>query len=334
MYNTYIYIRLIMKLKIIKSLLIPTLGITLSATTISSLTSCTNNNEIKNYLIGGSTQLSDIEGKAGSDTKSWQLSLDGKVITDNVDWTIKDFFYEDKSIDGISINKGIVSWSGNIAADEYYFYVIATYDGLTIKSPLIRLNINPYILNGGSVQLNGTQGKAGSDNKSWQLSLDGKVITDNIDWAIKNIYGDPIDGISINNGIVSWSSNIAADEYYLNIVATYDGLEIISQQIRLVIIGYVLNGGSMLLNGTQGEAGSDNRSWKLSLDGKVITDNIDWTIKDFYEDKPIDGISINNGIVSWNDNIAAGDYFFYVIATYNEVVVKSPVIRLIIKSMF
>ena len=60
-----------MKLKIIKSLLIPTLGITLSATAISSLTSCTNNSEIKrNYLIGGSTQLNGIQGKAGSDNKS------------------------------------------------------------------------------------------------------------------------------------------------------------------------------------------------------------------------------------------------------------------------
>ena len=57
-----------MKLKIIKSLLIPTLGITLSATTISSLTSCTNNNEIKNYcLTGGSTLLKGIEGKGGLD---------------------------------------------------------------------------------------------------------------------------------------------------------------------------------------------------------------------------------------------------------------------------
>ena len=40
-----------MKLKIIKSLLIPALGITLSTTTISSLTSCTNNSEIKKYYL-------------------------------------------------------------------------------------------------------------------------------------------------------------------------------------------------------------------------------------------------------------------------------------------
>ena len=42
----------------------------------------------------------------------------------------------------MSINKGIVSWSDNIAADKYYFYVVATHDGLTTKSSLIHLVIS------------------------------------------------------------------------------------------------------------------------------------------------------------------------------------------------
>ena len=124
-------------------MLIPTLGITLSATAISSLTSCTNNSEIKrNYLIGGSTQLNGIQGKAGSDNKSWQLPIDESIITDNIDWAINDPF-DDKPIDGISIENGIVSWSDNIAAGVYYFFVIATYDGLHISSGgSITLNIS------------------------------------------------------------------------------------------------------------------------------------------------------------------------------------------------
>ena len=129
-------------MKKIKLSLITLFGITLSATTISSLTGCTNNNEIKNYyLTGGSTLLNGVYGIAGSDTKSWQLSLDEKIITDNIDWTIS-FPFADGP-DGMSINKGIVSWSDNIPIGEYYFFVIATYDGLHISSGgSITLNIS------------------------------------------------------------------------------------------------------------------------------------------------------------------------------------------------
>ncbi len=128
-----------MKLKIIRSLLIPTLGITLSAATISSLTSCTNNSEIKYYLRGGSVQLNGAYGNDWRDNNSWKLLLDGKQITQGITWKIEDIYKN--SIDGISINNGTVSWSGNIAAGEYYFYVIATYDGLKVKSPQIKLTI-------------------------------------------------------------------------------------------------------------------------------------------------------------------------------------------------
>ena len=134
------YIYLIMKLKIIKSLLIPTLGITLSATTISSLTSCTNNSEIKKYyLIGGSVQLNGAYGNDWRDNNSWKLLLDGKRITQGITWKIEDIYKN--SIDGISINNGTVSWSGNIAAGEYNFFVIATYDEWEIKSAKIKLTI-------------------------------------------------------------------------------------------------------------------------------------------------------------------------------------------------
>ncbi len=129
-----------MKLKIIKSLLIPMLGITLSTTTISSLTSCTNNNEIKNYyLTGGSTQLIGTQDLYGSDTESWQLSLDGKQITQGITWKIED--NNGGAINSISVNGGIVSWEANMNTGEYYFYVIATYDEMEIKSPLIKLKI-------------------------------------------------------------------------------------------------------------------------------------------------------------------------------------------------
>ena len=223
-----------MKLKIIKSLLIPTLGITLSTTTISSLTSCTNNNEIKNYLIGGSTQLSGIEGKAGLDNNQWKLYLNEKEVTNNITWKIED--NNSNVIDGISVDNGTVSWSNSIAAKDYYFYIIATHDGIKVKSAQIKLTISKYILNGGSTELIGTQDLNGSDNESWQLSLDGKQITQSITWKTEDNNGGAISGISVNGGIVSWVADMNTGEYYFYVIATYDGLEIKSPLIKLKIV--------------------------------------------------------------------------------------------------
>ena len=325
-------------MKKIKLSLITLFGITLSAIAISSLTSCTNNSEIKrNYLIGGSTQLSGIEGKAGSDTKSWQLPIDESIITDNIDWAINDPF-DDKPIDGISIEGGIVSWSDNIAAGEYRFFVIATYDGLHITSRgLITLDISQYILDGGSVELNGAYGKAESDTKSWQLSLDGKTITDNINWGIEDNNGAAINGISINGGIVSWSDNITAGEYYFYVVATYDGLKVKSPQIKLTISQYILDGGNTELNGIHNHDGQDKFSWRLLLNGTTITNNFIWGLESDNNDTVNDNIHIIPSTilpyfanVSWSGNIAIGDYYFYVIATYDGLKAKSPLIHLAI----
>jgi len=418
-----------MKFKIIKSLLIPTLGITLSTTTISSLTGCTNNNEIKNYyLIGGSTSLKGIEGKGGLDNNQWKLYLDEKEVTNNITWKLqfvndkqwsnsltinngfvhwsKDitkgeyFFYviakynnnhttfseqiklsidsyglsggstelkgiyqkdlqdynqwklsiggaditsninwgvsnlsDDKLTNNIFINNGVVSWSGNIHAGQYNFCITATYNEVVVKSPIIKLIINEYVLNGGSTELNGIQGEEGRDDKSWQLSLDGKVITDNIDWGLEDNNGNPVDNIEIVSiiqyyGSVVWNANITVGEYYFYVIATYDGLKVKSSQIKLTIGQYVLNGGSTELNGIEGKAESDTKSWQLSIDGKIIIDNINWAIED-NNGNPINGISVDNGVVSWSNNIAAPfEYSFYVTATYNGIKIKSALIKL------
>ena len=415
-----------MKLKIIKSLLIPTLGITLSTTTISSLTSCTNNNEIKNYyLTGGSTSLKGIEGKGGLDNNQWKLYLDEKEVTNNITWKLQSvngkqwsnsltinngfvhwskditkgeyFFYviakcgnndtafseqiklsvdsyglsggstelkgiyqkdlqddnqwklsiggaditsninwgvsnlsDDNLTNNIFVNDGVVSWSGNIHAGQYNFCITATYNEVVVKSPIIRLIINEYVLNGGSTELKSMFGEDDHDTKSWQLSLDGNVITENIVWGLEDTFENPIAGISINNGTVSWSDNIAVGEYYFYVTATYDGLKVKSPQIKLTISQYILDGGSTQLSGIQNKVGNDNKSWQLSLDGKIITDNIDWAIEDFFDEVPIVGISINEGVVSWSDNIAAGQYYFCVVATCNGLTTKSSLITLTI----
>ena len=231
-----------MKLKIIKFLLIPTLGITLSTTTISNLTSCTNNNEIKNYyLIGGSTQLIGTQDLYGSDTESWQLSLDGKQITQGITWKIED--NNGGAINSISVNGGIVSWEANMNTGEYYFYVIATYDGIKIKSPQIKLTISQYILDGGNTELNGIHNHDGQDKFSWRLLFNGTTITNNFIWGLESDNNDTVnDNIHIIPSTilpyfanVSWSGNIAIGDYYFYVIATYDGLKAKSPLIHLVI---------------------------------------------------------------------------------------------------
>ena len=331
------YIYLIMKLKIIKSLLIPTLGITLSATTISSLTSCTNNNEIKNYyLTGGSTLLKGIYQKDLQDNNQWKLSIGGADITSNINWGVSNLS-DDELTNNIFVNNGVVSWSGNIHAGQYNFCITATYDGLKVKSPQIKLTISQYILDGGSVQLNGIQGKAESDTKSWQLSIDEKTIADNIVWGIEDNNGAAINGISINGGIVSWVANMNTGEYYFYVIATYDGIKIKSPQIKLTISQYILDGGNTELNGIHNHDGQDKFSWRLLFNGTTITNNFIWGLESDNNDTVNDNIHIIPSTilpyfanVSWSGNIAIGDYYFFVIATYNGLTIKLSLIHLVI----
>ncbi len=93
-------------------------------------------------LTGGSYELNGIEKVQNKDSKQWELSINGEKIDGNdVQWqlisatttTLPNF---------IKINNGIVSWTDQITAGVYEFYVLVDYKGIKIQTPLITLTIS------------------------------------------------------------------------------------------------------------------------------------------------------------------------------------------------
>ena len=94
-----------------------------------------------------------------------------------------------------------------------------------------------------------------------------------------------------------------------------------------------LSGGSYQLNGIVKKADKDAKQWKLIVDGNEIkNDDISWKIVSATTANLPDSIKINDGVVSWTDQIEAGTYQFYVLAIYKETKIQSPLVTLTISS--
>ena len=95
-----------------------------------------------------------------------------------------------------------------------------------------------------------------------------------------------------------------------------------------------LSGGSVSLSGKPKTKGEDSKQWKLTIDGEVVVDKdaIQWKLISPTNEKLPDTISINDGIVSWTDQIETGAYNFYVLAICKETKIQTPLITLTISS--
>ncbi len=95
-----------------------------------------------------------------------------------------------------------------------------------------------------------------------------------------------------------------------------------------------LSGGSDSLSGKAKTKGEDAKQWKLIVDGNEIkNEDISWKLVSATTANLPDSIKINDGIVSWTDQIeAAGTYSFYVLANYKETKIQTPLITLTISS--
>ncbi len=90
-----------------------------------------------------------------------------------------------------------------------------------------------------------------------------------------------------------------------------------------------LYNGSTSLNGEEKKQGNDAQQWKLMIDNEEINnDNVKWELTSATNQSIPNSISIKNGIISWNNNIIAGKYSFYVIANCKELKIQSPIITL------
>ena len=95
-----------------------------------------------------------------------------------------------------------------------------------------------------------------------------------------------------------------------------------------------LSGGSVSLSGKAKTKGEDSKQWKLTINGEVVDKNaIEWKLISTTTEKELpDSIKINDGVVSWTDQIESGTYNFYVLAIYKETKIQSPLITLTISS--
>ena len=190
-----------------------------------------------------------------------------------------------------------------------------------------------YVLDGGSLSLQGKTSTAGQDEGVWKLYSESQEIESGITWKLVSATTANLpDSIRINDGVVSWTDQIEAGTYQFYVVATYKNKEVKTNEISLLITdtGYVLDGGSLSLQGKTSTAGQDEGVWKLYSESQEIESGITWKLVSATTANLPDSIRINDGVVSWTDQIEAGTYQFYVVATYKNKEVKTNEISLLI----
>ena len=317
------------KNKLIKSLLVPTIAILSTASITTIATSCGKNQVNYNYTVtSGSTLLSGTAGKAGEDSKKWELIReDDEIITNGVNWSIEKQGNTD--IAYISIRNGKVSWTNKIQKNAYKFVVVAQYEGKQYKSSEITLNINElnYEVSGGSLTLVSAANCEGRDDNKWELVReDYEIITSGVTWSLESAEITELpDSLDIDvDGYVNWGNSIPEGEYHFYVVANFDGVQHRSvKQVTLSISnGYFLGGGNTTFYVFDGEEGQDEHQWKLYRGGIDISNSdtivIQWKIVS-QNDKSLGGIiDINDRYVSWTSRTQVGDYVFKVMATFTS----------------
>ena len=137
-----------------------------------------------------------------------------------------------------------------------------------------------------------------------------------------------------------WTESNEKGEYKSKLDVS--GLATSGMMINGVLLSDILNqagkislsGGSVSLSGKAKTKGEDSKQWKLTINGEVVDkDAIEWKLISTTTEKELpDSIKINDGVVSWTDQIESGTYNFYVLAIYKETKIQSPLITLTISS--
>ena len=215
------------------------LGITSIIGTTTIATSCGPSKPTRFNLSGGSLSLNAISGSAGKDTAAWKLyTSGGKEITSGITWKLTSATSAQLPT-SISIANGLVSWTNQITAGTYEFYVCANYKDTEISTKKITLLVSSenYNLSGGSLSLNTISGNAGKDTAAWKLyTSDGKEITSGITWKLTSATSAQLPtSISIANGLVSWTSQITTGTYEFYVCANYKDTEISTEKITLLV---------------------------------------------------------------------------------------------------
>ena len=227
------------KIKLLKPIIIPTLGIsTITTAAISTSCSCGADVQVQYFLDGGSLSLQGKTSTAGQDQGVWKLYSESQEIQSGITWKLTSATAEELP-DSIWINDGVVSWTDQIEVGTYQFYVVATYNDKEVKTNVINLLITDtgYFLDGGSLSLQGKTFTAGQDQGVWKLYSESQKIESGITWKLTSATAEELpDSIRIIDGIVSWTDQIeVAGTYQFYVVATYNDKEVKTNVINLFI---------------------------------------------------------------------------------------------------
>ena len=238
------------KFLLFKTIFISSL-VTTSTICITS-SSCAADVQVQYFLDGGSLSLQGKTSTAGQDKGVWKLYSESQEIKSEITWKLTSATAEELP-DSIKINDGVVSWTDQIEAGTYQFYVVATYNDKEVKTNEINLVIhNTYVLKNDLEETVLYYDKSSYEEpkclKNWYLydEIDQMPIP-----SFKCQYGLETFGYSSvfsidEYGFLSWNENIASKNFNFQVICLYENVEVCSEIYTLSVVdtsifSYVLN---------------------------------------------------------------------------------------------
>ena len=197
-----------------------------------------------------------MQGKtstAGKDEGAWKLYSEGQAIESGIAWKLVSATTANLP-DSIRINDGVVSWTDQIEAGTYQFYVVATYKDKEVKTnEKINLLIhNTYVLKNDLEETVLYYDKSGYEEpkslKNWYLfdEIDQTPIPSfKCQYRLETFGYSSVFSID-EYGFLSWNKNIASKKFNFQVICLYENVEVRSEIYTLSVINtsifhYVLN---------------------------------------------------------------------------------------------
>ena len=220
---------------------------------VTTSTICITNCSAQYFLDGGSLSLQGKTSTAGKDEGAWKLYSEGQAIESGIAWKLTSATAEELP-DSIRINDGVVSWTDQIEAGTYQFYVVATYKDKEVKTnEKINLLIhNTYVLKNDLEETVLYYDKSGYEEpkslKNWYLfdEIDQMPIPSfKCQYRLETFGYSSVFSID-EYGFLSWNKNIASKKFNFQVICLYENVEVRSEIYTLSVIDtsifhYVLN---------------------------------------------------------------------------------------------
>ena len=224
--------------------------VTTSTICITS-SSCAADVQVQYFLDGGSLSLQGKTSTAGQDKGVWKLYSESQEIKSEITWKLTSATAEELP-DSIKINDGVVSWTDQIEAGTYQFYVVATYNDKEVKTNEINLVIHTYVLKNDLEETVLYYDKSSYEEpkclKNWYLydEIDQMPIPSfKCQYRLETYGYSSVFSID-EYGFLSWNENIASKNFNFQVICLYENVEVCSEIYTLSVVdtsifSYVLN---------------------------------------------------------------------------------------------